>query len=367
MAPRRKRCTGPCGDLYPPGELARVAGRDLLCETCLLAEAEAIAPPEHPFPEQERRLAPLEGVWQADEAPAPLPLPDEEERFAGLVEVAVEGWPLRKGRLSASALATFLRCPEQFRRQYVKGERRPSGGKAIAGTAAHATVEAAIRHRLDGRGVATLGQIQATYDATFDAAVEKAADRDGIVWGKSNKIDLTVDSARSLGQTAMLAYYGSPAFDRLAEAQAVEHTFAMMVPGVAVPICGLIDVLGPRSTVDLKFGDKCVSAIDPGWRVQARVYGLAARRSSDFHSVSFAGKIADPSEAPGLRAEWGPLEAVLAAKYVRAVVDRILDEAFTYGPDGPWLGNVTHTWACNACDFRPDCAWWHVPATDLLL
>jgi len=300
------------------------------------------------------------------DAPEPLPLVDDEERFAGLIEYDVPGWPLRKGRLSASALATFARCPEQFRRQYVLGERRPSGGKAIAGTAAHATVEAAIRHRLYGRGEATLPQIQATYDATYDAAVAKAATTDGIVWGKSDKQELNVDSARALGQTAMLAYYGSPSYRRLEAAIDVESTFAIIVPGVPVPICGLMDVLLPWSTFDLKFGDKCVSAIDPGWRIQARVYGLAARRDASFHSISFGGKINDPTTAEGLALRWDAAEAILAANLVRGVVDRILGEARDYGLDGPWFGNLTHTWACGVCDFRSSCPWWNVQASDLL-
>lgn len=369
MAPKRKRCTGPCGALYPPGELARVAGRDYLCPDCLLDAANSLAPAELELGAGSALATPESRVENPDparDAPEPLPLVEDDERFAGLIEYQVEGWPLRKGRLSASALATFMRCPEQFRRQYVVGERRPSGGKAIAGTAAHATIEAAIRHRLHGHGVASSAQISATYDATYDAAVSKAIETDGIVWGKSDKVELDVDSARGLGQTALLSYYGSPSFDRLALVEAVEHTFAIMVPGVPVPICGLIDAIAPRTTVDLKFGDKCVAAIDPGWRIQARVYGLAARRDADFHSISFAGKLNDPSSAPGLRLAWSAEQAILAANVVRGVVARILLEAATFGLDGPWFGNLSHTWACGVCDFRPECPWWNVSTSDLL-
>lgn len=363
---RRKRCSG-CEELTDPGELARVGGRDWLCPECLVKAALELAPPPLPEDEQERVEAQYGEAMPARDAPEPLALPDEDARFDGLIEYEVEGWPLRKGRLSASALATYLRCAEQFRRQYVLGERRPSGGKAIAGTAAHATVEAAVAHHLAGRGRATLPQVIETYHATFDRAVAKESDGAGIEWGKSNKVELDEDSTRSLGHDAMTAYYGSPSYDRLLEAEALEHTFAILVPGVPVPICGLLDVLTPRSTVDLKFGDKCVSVIDPGWRIQSRVYGLASRRSSDFHSVSFAGKIADPSSAPGLRAPWDAVEAILAANTVRMVVAEILSAAERYGPDTPWPGNLTHTWACNACDFRPECAWWNVSTSDLLL
>ncbi len=349
---RRRRCSGPCGALYAPERLAKVGGRDELCPDCLVLEANAIAPAELTVPER---------------APEPLPLRDEEERFAGLVEYEVEGWPLRKGRLSASALGTYLRCPEQFRRQYVKGERRPSGGTGLAGTGAHGAVEAALRLRQEHGVHATPAQIQDTFDAVFESAVTRAADREGIAWGKAEKRDLDFDSALALGRKAVLAYTESESYRALRPA-ALEHVFAYMVPGIPVPFCGLLDVLTESfAPVDLKFGANCQSRVMPDWRVQALVYGLAVRQSPEFHSISWAGKVQGPREAPGLRLHWDARQAIVAARMLRGVVSSILADAARLGPDEPWLGNVTHTWACTACEFRPDCAWWNVPDSELLL
>lgn len=357
---RRKRCTGPCGALYPPERLARVAGRDWLCPDCLLAEAEAIG--DATLDAQERDEA---RYGEAMTPPEPLPLRDEEERFAGMIERRVDGWPLRKGRLSASALGTFLRCPEQFRRSYVLGERRPSGGTGLAGTGAHGAVEAALHLRMASGRIATPKQIVDTYDAVFDAAVERAIDREGIVWGKADKTPLDRDLSRGLGRAAVAAYaeQALPSVD----AVEVERVFALDVPGVPVPFVGLIDVSTPRSSIDLKFGGQSANVIKPDWRVQALVYGLADRKPVEFHAASWAGKVTTPRESAALRFNWDARQVVLAARVLRSVVDAILLYAREWGPDEPWPGNITHTWACGACEFRPDCAWWTTTRGDTLL
>lgn len=356
MAPRRRRCSGPCGDLFPPERLAKVAGREELCPDCLLLEANAIAPtdPDRPTTDPDRK-------------PEPLALRDDEERFEGMLEYDVSDWPLRRGRLSASALGTYLRCPEQFRREYVLGEKRPSNGSGLIGTGAHGAVEAVLRLLLEEEVRATPEQMADTFDAVFEAAVFKAESREGVEWGKAEKKPLDFKRAQRIGRATVTAYAESDAFASLRPA-ALEHVFAFTVPGVPVPLCGLIDVLTTRGEpVDLKFGDRCLSAIDPGWRVQSRIYGLATRAAPAFHSISWAGKVQGPAEAPALRQPWDARETIIAARYVRMVVDMILRDARELGPHEPWLGHVDHTWACNACAFRGDCAWWNVAPSELLL
>lgn len=359
---RRKRCTGPCGALYPAERLARVGGRDWLCPDCMLAEAAALSLPDVPPPGETGEAG------TALEAPEPLPLRSDEERFDGLIERRVEGWPLLRGRLSASALSQFFRCPEQFRRSYVLGERRPSSGTGLAGTGAHGAVEAALRLKADRGLVATPKQIVDTYDAVFDAAVARAIDREGIAWGSMKegkvKVDLDADSARALGRGAVEAY-AAEVLPHV-HAEQVELVFAFDSPGVAVPICGLIDIASDRSTIDLKFGGKTASVVDSGWRIQALVYGLARRLPVDFHATSWAGKAQTPRSHPRLRFDWDARQTVVAGRVLRSVVEAILLYAARWGRDAPWPGNLEHTWACNACEFRPECCWWTLTAADTL-
>ncbi len=365
---RRKRCSY-CQTLYPPERLQRVGGRDALCPDCLLREAEAIGVREGAdgfLADADDDLA--RGVASIDEPPAPpepLPLRDEEERFAGMIERRVDGWPLRKGRLSASALGTFLRCPEQFRRTYVLGERRPSNGTSLAGTGAHGAVEAALNLRIGSGLVASAKQIVDTYDAVFDSAVERAVEREGIEWGKVDKQPLDRDSARGLGRGAVAAY-AEQALGHV-EPVEVERVFALDVPGVPVPFVGLIDVSTPRSSIDLKFGGQSANVIKADWRVQALVYGLADRKPVEFHAASWAGKVTTPRESRALRYEWDARQVVIASRVLRSVVDAILLYAREWGAEEPWPGNITHTWACSSCEFRPECAWWTTTRGDTLL
>lgn len=358
-AARRRRCAE-CQTLTDPGKLAKVGGRKELCPDCLVTEAERLAPPLEVGEGGELEYAP------AFEAPEPLPLRDEDERFEGLAEADVDGWPLRKGRLSASAIAKFMQCPEAFRRSYVLGDRTPTQGKMLAGTAAHGALEAVMRQVLDGGVLANDAQALATYDAVFDQAVSQAADKGGVEWGRAEKRELDADSARALGRDAITAYMHQALPLVLgAGVEALEQTFAIEVPGCPVPICGLIDVSRTRSSLDLKFGEKSASSVQSYWRVQAQVYGLARRLPVDFHTATWAGKVQTETTHPALRYPWDASAVLLAADMVAGACDAILMYAERRGPDRPWLGAVTHPF-CSSCDFRRDCPWWHLDAGALL-
>lgn len=356
-APRRRKCTGPCGKLYPPAVLQRVAGRDYLCPDCLIEEAMRQAPP---VLGEDGELAP------AADPPEPLAMPTEEERFAGLDEADVAGWPLRRGRLSASAIAKFLQCPEAFRRSYVLGDPTVTQGKMAAGTAAHGAIEAVIAHAIAKAELASPAQLEATYHASFDQAVAHARDRGGLEWGRAEKRDLDADAARAIGLNAAQAYAREALPQVLASGvEAVEQTFVVAVPGCPVPVCGLIDVAGLRSSRDLKFGEKSASSVQPYWRVQAQMYGLARRLPVDFHTATWAGKVQTETTHPGLRYPWSSVDVMLAAQSIATVSDAILMFAEGFGLDRPWPGAVTHPF-CSSCDYQRDCAWWHLDPSALL-
>lgn len=360
-APRRRRCTGPCGELKAPGELSRVGGRDVMCQECLIAEALAIAPAQL---EVDASGAIVEEPAEA--APEPLAMPTEDERFAGLAEADVAGWPLRRGRLSASAIAKFLQCPEAFRRSYVLGDPTVSQGKMVAGTAAHATIEAAIAHAIAGGGTATPAQLAVTYDASFDAALANARDRGGVEWGRGEKRELDADSARAIGANAVAAYAREALPQVIGSGvEAVESVFVVSVPGCPVPVCGLIDIAGTRSSIDTKFGEKSASNVQSYWRIQAQMYGLARRLPVDFHTATWAGKVQTPTTHPGLRYPWSASDVLLAAQAVATVSDAIQLFGERFGGDRAWPGAVTHPF-CSSCDYQRDCAWWHLDPSALL-
>src|SRR5207247_1670695 len=47
-----------------------------------------------------------------------------------------------------SSVDTYLRCPEQWRRRYILGERRPPGVALIEGTSHHTAMEADNKNKI---------------------------------------------------------------------------------------------------------------------------------------------------------------------------------------------------------------------------
>lgn len=381
---RRRRCSS-CRILMDPGELQRVSGREALCGECLLVEAGKVAPLSAQAAEREaaeRRVTPelaeqLESVGfeptPAGELvrvklPAPAVQPavpeprvagdsseEEEELYTRLPSVEVEGWPLRYGRLSASALACFARCPEQFRREYVHGERRPQSPAATVGSAIHRTLDVMWRYK-----------VREDEDLPFDLAlgvyVDVLRDISGVYehkgileWGPDGS-----DAWLLRGRKALDAYTSQVAAG--VHPVASEEVFVRQIAGVPVPFCGFLDVRTDRAMVDTKFGAKKHRQITADWRIQALLYLQAFDLPMEYHSASYSGEVMTPATEPGLRLERTAQAFLAGAELVRRYTAAILAYAGTFGVHETWPGNITHTWACSSCSFRETtCAWWNAP------
>jgi hypothetical protein len=174
---RRVRCAG-CSKLGERGEMVRIGAEWYHPDPCWAAKAASEAPPRESADEKAARVTeakrragtlppegregqpPLAGGSAADPPFLPAPsvapnitvdLGDPETVLLerkDLPDEPVDGWPLKRGRVSASALGAFLLCPEQFRRSYILGEYRTTGGNAVTGTAAHTALTAVMMARI---------------------------------------------------------------------------------------------------------------------------------------------------------------------------------------------------------------------------
>jgi hypothetical protein len=437
--PRRKRCNGPCGELYDPAELTRV-GNDWLCQACQQAEAEMavadqaadtteaadepeefgvradLAPGDDPAAETERvrirelKMTEHQRMIEAGEHPAvsvladtvpvdvddlldtfviheppPSPfqtvteLPPDQAQALGfrrrLPSVNLPGWPLRHGRVSASALATFARCPEQFRLKYVLGYQEPQAAAPLTGSAVHGAMEKVWEAKIagllgPGEAAQEKGLTEAYYEK-FESLTERAGGRGEVVWDEGGRGKPTDPSGwREMGLTVAAEYNRVVA--PTIQPVATEEVLTIDVPGVPVPLVGYLDLVTATETIDLKVSGKAHTEVATDWRLQGYVY-LLAGRSMAWHSVKWpnaqgevAISIGKPGEGPYL-----PLtaEALLVAQnLVRRYVKAILAYSATFGRDEPWPGAVNHTWACNLCRFRTDgrCAWWNGDFPDSL-
>lgn len=317
---------------------------------------------EHPPPpepdgddEEDRLLRRSQIDRQAEETRARLHL---------LPDVTVPGWPGRYGRVSASSLGTFSRCPEQWRRRYVLGERTPTGGPMLTGSALHGACEDLWHHKMATGIDLDEKAMTAAFQARFEYEIDDAGGAAWVEWGKDKRHgDLTGDVWRERGEAVALAYLRHVA-PRVWPMSA-ERLFIAHVAGSPVPVVGYIDVTTADAKIDLKFGRSVKSYIGPDWVIQAHLYLLADDLPMSYQSLGWPSardgsvNYRTPGDSPDLQIEKTAERYMIANQIVVTRVQQIMRLAETIGPDDPWPDALAHPWACMSCDFKPTCAHWH--------
>lgn len=391
MAARRKRCAGPCKGLFDPSELSPVDAVGYVCQDCMLKVAEGLLdeqgdtqmqPPEVDAglirrvvtEEDVELIRRMSGDEAAAEAGTKLMLIDaldrpalsqKPERWRQLPNVKVPGWPLRYGRVSASALATFARCPEQFRLQNVLNMKQPQAGAPLTGSAVHGAMENQWQRRIEQGVDATESEVRNAYHETFEALSEKAGGMGEVDWSNRAGDRDTAAKWRSAGERVTLAYHGGPA--KTVVPVAFEDIFTAYLPGVPVPVVGYLDLVTTEQIIDVKVGGRAHREPNSEWRMQGLIYMLSEYRlPMGWHSLAWPKKDGEVSMAQTglpLTAERYQIAVMLVRRYVRA----ILAYTAAFGTEQPWPGNLNHSWACQTCAFRDQgvCEWWH-PTLDTL-
>lgn len=272
------------------------------------------------------------------------------------------GWPLRKAYISASALSEFARCGESFRRKYVEGIYTASSGSSVTGTAIHAALEHNWEYKMVHQADMTEAELTDLYARAFSQEVKRQQDWNGIEWGAAP------DELRAKGQRALVSYLKNVATH--VRPVATEESFSLLVPGVPVPVVGVIDLRTQEGrVVDVKSGAKISKQITPDWRMAAMTYLLSGKvtLSVDYHSASYAGSWATPDTEPALRLELTPDTYDVAGRVIAQRVSAILAYAHQFGIEGPWPDGLGHMFACKGCAFKPTCPWWHAQAPAVLV
>lgn len=267
-------------------------------------------------------------------------------------------WPLPRKHLSASAIGTFAKCPEQFRLGYVLDQWGPSAGVTVLGNGVHGGLEWALNRRLlDER----LPPINAARDA-YHAAFEREAESSEVDWGESTR-----GAEEQRGRELFDAYYEEVAPSLVPIS--LEHHFDIRVAGVPVPITGKIDIITATAKIDVKTGKQAPKQPRPDWMIAALVYLLVDERPFHWHTMARlkdGPTIRTPATEPGLVVERTALAVAQASRVVRSYSRAILSLMETHGPDEPWPGAITHQYACGYCSHRDndECVYWRDPATE---
>jgi hypothetical protein len=269
-------------------------------------------------------------------------------------EAPALAWPSGlPDHLSASQLNMFSRCPEQYRRRYVLGEKERPAAALVWGSADHYAHEQNFAQKiLSGEDIPG-DDVKLAFAEGFDRAVDRSGGEGEVDWGQDKPGEMKDRGA------ALVGVYHKQVSPRI-QPTAVETKFKVDLPGVPVPVIGYVDVSTAATAIERKTAGRAEKKPKPDWRIQGLLYQAVGGKPVEWH-VSVKTKtpaVWTPLEAPDLQLALNSVTVGATKGLVRTIAQGLLAYWTTYGPDEPWPGAVTHPWACDFCGFRPTCAWW---------
>lgn len=263
--------------------------------------------------------------------------------------------------LSATGLKTAMRCAEQYRRVYVKGQRKAPSLAMISGRADHKAIETSMVQKIETNIDLPVNQVMAEYLGRLEEEVEAV----GGIKELEDKPDVRVyDHVRKVGEIGVGQYHRlvSPRVNPIA----VEENFEVQVPGVPVPIVGYLDLVafagkdGALRIIDRKTSKRAPWQIAPDWRFQASMYQLHRPLPHDWHvTVTSSRSVTVDVIADDPRFTLDTQPGHVTEKLVGGIAAQIGFLYQRYGPDEVWPATgVTHPFACGYCGFRPECWAW---------
>lgn len=263
-------------------------------------------------------------------------------------------WPAAlPGHLSPSALKTYMRCRESFRRKYLTKDSEPSTHYFVWGGAHNAAlVDFNFQQKITTGIDAPIDEVQEAFAAAVDRKTDAEGGDGGINWGK----EMSRAKVKDAGVELVRAYMtiAAPAV----QPTAVEQRFDITVPGVPVPVMGYIDVVTESRLLELKTAAS--RGVAEGDRFQGRVYQLAMPKPVEFHVATKTKTPAVYTIADGDEYQI-PLSKSLSEVSRLMVVNLATDIVATYeqfGPDEMWPGAFAVRSTCGLCGYRKDCGWW---------
>lgn len=269
-------------------------------------------------------------------------------------------WPKEVHHLSASSIGMLFRCPRQFQRRYLFGEKERPGEAIVVGSFFHETLDFNYQQKIASHQDLPLSQmIEYLHDAAIPKVLEEEGGVDTIRW------DTTPAVAQSDAERITSAY-AHVVMPRI-QPVGTEFKFEIDVPESPVPVIGYVDVWDAERTIDTKTGKQAASKIKPSWQLQGRLYALATGRPTEYHAISRAKtpKIVTALESEemvvpvpdGKQAEHMASLFTLAS----AQISYFLTE-YGYERDWPATGAVPdftrNMLPCDYCGWRAGCPAW---------
>jgi len=283
-------------------------------------------------------------------------------------------WPERIKHLSATSIAMFRRCPEQFRHRYILGQKERPGEGLVIGSMFHEGLEFNYSQKItshEDRPVAEV--IQYLQDEAVPKVLEENGGADEIAWDDNDSVKgvklLRTDSER------LLSAYHTTVVQRI-QPVSLEEKLTLSDPRLPVDLIGYIDVKagyaledsGPTDwiadrVIDTKTGKQSASKLKPSWMLQGDLYAAMTQLPVEYHSISRA-------KVPKINTGLESSELIVHPNAVRtsniintaAQIAKMIAWMYgTYGPDETWptlgrFADYSMSFSpCTMCGWRTTC------------
>lgn len=189
-----------------------------------------------------------------------------------------DGWAevnaVQKPYLSPTQLDTFCRCPEQYRRRYIEGEKIPPGIAAHRGSGVHTGVKINFRQKRESHRDLPARDIIDAAVAGFDDAVN----RRGILLTPEEKArGVQAVIAEQRDATAVLAKLHAEEQAPDYQPSITEQKVRIVLPNAAYDLLGIVDLMDTRRRLtDFKTSAKKYQQSQADDSVQLTTYAAAA-------------------------------------------------------------------------------------------
>ncbi len=178
-----------------------------------------------------------------------------------------------KPHLSPSALNSYFRCGEAYRRRYIEKQIIPPPFAMIKGGAVHVAQEENFKQKLESKADLSAKQIVDLAAASFEGKVRAEGvllnaeqEAEGKTKVQGEYLDSTVKSAQVLAKIA--AYY---------QPLAVEERVRLVLPGSPYDLLGILDLVDAQGVQDLKNTAKKKSQAEVDGDIQFTTYAALYR------------------------------------------------------------------------------------------
>lgn len=283
-------------------------------------------------------------------------------------------WPERIQHLSATSIAMFRRCPEQFRHRYLLGEKERPGEGLIIGSMFHEALEFNYEQKIETHeDRPVIEVIQYLQDEAVPKVLQENGGAEEIAWDSQDPVK-GVALARTDSERILSAYHTN-VVSRI-QPVSLEEKLTLEDPRLPVPLIGYIDVKAgtevgdqhnsmwvPDRVIDTKTGKQSAAKLKPSWMLQGDLYAAMTGLPVEYHSISRAKvpKITTALESSDLVVTPNKVKTENILNSAAQIAEMIKWMYNTYGPDETWptlgrFADYSMSFSpCGMCGWRKVC------------